>query len=329
MLVRLPRLDVTRLAADFSAAVRAAHSDLELRAIRDRNEAETDPDIDHVWDYTDTGQLMADAVALQIPGNPDISDFDEEMRTAWARAKETGFRLSRILVACEWSGMVRDAFAARGHDATSCDVLPSDQPGKHYQGDARDVLGDGYHVMVAFPPCTYLCNSGVKHLVRGGRRIDPPRWDAMREGAEFFRDLGEAPIDKIARENPIMHKYAREIVGRGADQYVQVHDFGDDASKRTGLWLDNLPELEADPADYVEPRIIEYPKGSGRMVKRWANQSPCGADKRGPSADRGHLRGKTYAGIAKAMAETWGGIREALRRPAQQLATVHQMELAL
>ena len=299
-IVTLPRLDVTRLAADYSAAVREALTDIELEKVRAG------------WttaaDYVDTGELLAEAVLLQRPTASSIADYGDEMVAAEAKASDSGYRLSRVLVACEFSGTVRDAFAALGHSVMSCDLKPTEAPGAHYQGDVRDILNDGWHLMVAHPECTYLTNAGVKHLVRGGQRINPTRWDAMREGAEFFRDLGDADIPQIARENPIMHCYAREIVGRGADQYVQPYHYGHDHSKRTGLWLDGLPELVDDPADHVEPRLIEY---RGKTVKRWANQSPCGADRTPPCADRGHKRSRFFSGIAKAMAEQWTGLKAA------------------
>lgn len=328
----MPAIDVTRLAADYSAAVRAAHTDDELAKIRETQVFECDPAIDHAHTFTDANDLMAEAISRQCDMTADgwsWDDHETSIAAARNRAKLAGWHLCRVLVGCEWSGRVRDEFKALGHDAMSCDILDTARPGKHYTGDVRDVAGDGWHMMVAFPPCTYLCNSGVKHLVRNGERIDPPRWDLMREGAEFFRDLGEVPIEKKARENPIMHKYAADIIGSRADQFIQVHHYGDDASKRTGFHLDNLPKLVDDPADHIAPRMVEYPKGSGKMVKRWANQSPCGADKRGPSEDRGHLRGETYPGIAKAMAKQWGGVTNALRAAQAPLAPVHQMELAL
>ncbi len=323
MLVRLPQLDVTRLAADYSAAVRAAHSDLELKAIRDRNESETDTEIDHVHDYIDANDLLADAVALQLGHVDDWSGLAADMLIAQQRAKAAAFQLSRVLIACEYSRTVASAFEARGHSVISCDVLPAEAPGNHYQGDVRDIINDGYHLMIAHPPCTYLCNSGVKHLVRGGQRIDPQRWEDMREGAEFFRDLGQAPIDRIARENPIMHKYAVEIIGRRADQYVQPHEFGHDHSKKTGLHLDGLPPLVKDPAQFVPGRDAIY---KGKPVKRWANQSPCGADSMGPSADRGHKRSGFFTGLADAMANQWGGITRTLTAPAEALP-IGQMEL--
>lgn len=322
-LIRFPGLDVTRLAADYSAAIREAHTDAELATIRQRNAAECDPDIDHAHDFTDPADLMADAIEAQAGHVECWSDYADEMAEASAKAKASGFRLSRILVGCEFSRVVASAFEARGHSVLSCDLKPAEAPGNHYQGDVRDIIGDGWHMGIFHPDCTFLCNSGVKHLVRGGQRIDPPRWEAMREGAEFFRDLDAAPIDKVARENPIMHKYAREIVGRGADQYVQPHQFGHDISKRTGWWLRNLPELTSDPADHIAPRIITY---RGKQVKRWGNQSPCGADKTGPSADRGHKRSVFFAGMAEAMADQWGGI---LRTARQATAPREVTQLAL
>jgi hypothetical protein len=315
IVLKLPTLDVTRLAADYSAAVRAAHSKLELRAIRERNEAETDPHIDHVHDYCDANELMAESVDLQLGRHWNWCDIADDITIASNRAKAAGFHLSRILVACEYSGIVRDAFAARGHSVMSCDILPTESPGNHYQGDARDLLNDGWHMMIAHPPCTYLCNSGVKHLVRDGQKINPDRWELMRDGAEFFRDLGDAPIDKIVRENPVMHKYAREIAGTdGADQYIQPYDFGHDVSKRTGLWLHNLGPLVADPANHVSPRMTTY---GGKAVKRWGNQTPCGADKAAPGKDRGKDRSKFFTGIAAAMADQWGGITKTLTAPVQ------------
>jgi len=331
MIERLPRLDVTRLAADFSAAVRAAHSEAELQAIRDRNAAEIDPAVDHVHDFTDANDLMADAIDQQWKGLADFtesdwswSDFSDEIETAWNRAKSAGFHLCRILVGCEFSGTVRDAFIERGHSVLSCDLLETEAPGPHYQGDVRDIINDGWHLGIFHPSCTNLTNAGVKHLVRGGQHINPERWIAMERDAEFFRDIEAAPIERIARENPIMHCYAREIVGRKADQYIQPNRYGHDVSKKTGLWLKDLPKLLDDPADHIAPRLIEY---KGKIVKRWSNQSPCGADSRGPSATRGHDRSVFFSGIANAMADQWGGIMAKLRAPAG--ASVTQLELAL
>jgi hypothetical protein len=192
----------------------------------------------------------------------------------------------KILIACEYSGTVRDAFARKGHDATSCDLLPTMTPGKHYQGSVTDIIGDGWDMMIAHPPCTYLANSGVSWL----NRI-PGRWDQMRDGAEFFRLLLNAPIPKIAIENPVMHGYAKEIIGQTYTQTIQPWQFGEDASKRTCLWLKNLPALV--PTDVL-------------VKNRYANQTPSGQNNLGPSADRWKERSTTYQGIANAMAEQWG-----------------------
>jgi hypothetical protein len=191
----------------------------------------------------------------------------------------------KILIACEYSGTVRDAFARKGHDATSCDLLPTMTPGKHYQGSVTDIIGDGWDMMIAHPPCTYLANSGVSWL----NRI-PGRWDQMRDG-EFFRLLLNAPIPKIAIENPVMHGYAKEIIGQTYTQTIQPWQFGEDASKRTCLWLKNLPALV--PTDVL-------------VKNRYANQTPSGQNNLGPSADRWKERSTTYQGIANAMAEQWG-----------------------
>ena len=299
MIITLPRLDVRRLAADFSEAVRVAHTETQLRAIIERNAAETDPQIDHVHDYIDANELMARAVALQ--GAYDWCDVAREIDSAWTKARLSGFALRRVLVACEFSGIVRDAFAERGHSVMSCDLLETESPGPHYIGDARDVMNDGWHLMIAHPPCTFLCNSGLKHLRRGGQDIDPERWDKMYEAAEFFTDLGAADVRHIARENPIPHGPAREIIGR-PDQYVHPYEFGEDKSKKTGLWLKNLPQLTKDPAQFVAPKLVEY---GGKLVKRWANQSPCGADNTPQSPERWRIRSRFFKGIADAMANQW------------------------
>ena len=194
----------------------------------------------------------------------------------------------KVLVACEYSGRVRDAFIARGHDAMSCDLLPTEVPGPHHTGSVFDIIDDGWDLMVAHPPCTYLANSGVRWLYGGkGTIIDPDRWAAMVDGATFFRDLLEAaPIPMVAVENPVMHGFAKSIVGRGPDQWVQPWMFGHGEQKTTGLWLRGLPLLT--PTDVVD----------GREQRVW---------KMGPSPERWRERSRTYQGIADAMAEQWGG----------------------
>lgn len=127
----------------------------------------------------------------------------------------------KVLVACEYSGTVRDAFRKRGHDAWSCDILPTDVEGPHFQCDVSKILDQGWDLMIAHPPCTYLTNSGVCWLHK-----DPSRWDKLKEGAEFFKVLLQAPIPRIAVENPIMHKYARELIGQDKTQVIQPWMFG-------------------------------------------------------------------------------------------------------
>lgn len=194
----------------------------------------------------------------------------------------------KILVACEYSGTVRDAFRARGHDAMSCDLLPTDAPGPHYQGDVRDILGDGWDLMVAHPPCTYLCSSGL----HWNKRV-PGRAQMTEDALEFVRLLLDAPIPRIALENPIGCIGTRI---RKADQTIQPWQFGHDASKATCLWLKNLPLLT--PTEIVSPRLVD-----GK--KRWANQTDSGQNRLPPSDDRWKIRSETYAGIAAAMADQW------------------------
>ena len=196
----------------------------------------------------------------------------------------------RVLVACEYSGVVRDAFLARGHDAMSCDLLPTDSPGPHYQGDVRDVLFDGWDLMIAHPPCTYLTNSGVRWL-----KDNPERWELMKEGAEFFRMLLNAPIPMRAIENPIMHGHAVQIIGRRQDQVVQPWMFGHTEQKATGLWLENLPLLQ--PTDNVREEMMALPKKERNRIHYMS-----------PGKDRWKLRSTTYQGIAEAMADQWGSL---------------------
>lgn len=182
----------------------------------------------------------------------------------------------RVLVACEYSGEVREAFRARGHDAMSCDLLPTDAPGPHYQGPVEDVLNDGWDMMIAFPPCTHLA-------VSGARWFKEKRADGRQQAAlKFVRMLMDAPIDRIAIENPV------SIISshiRKPDQTIQPWQFGHGETKRTCLWLKGLPKLE--PTDIVE----------GREQRIW---------KMPPSADRWKERSKTFQGIANAMANQWG-----------------------
>ncbi len=197
----------------------------------------------------------------------------------------------RVLIACEFSGTVRDAFLRKGHYALSCDLLPceSSASGDHYQGNVLDILDHGWDLMIAHPPCTYLSVSGM-HWTRRGLRDPKLTEDALG----FVRALMGAPIERIALENPVSIINSRI---RKPDQIIQPWQFGHDASKKTCLWLKNLPPLR--PTSIIEPRII-----SGR--KRWGNQTDSGQNRLGPSADRWKVRSATYQGIADAMAAQWG-----------------------
>ena len=197
----------------------------------------------------------------------------------------------RVLIACEFSGVVRDAFAKRGHDAWSCDLLPSEAPGKHIQGNVRPLLDDHWDLMIAHPPCTYLSASGL----HWNKRI-PGRFDETMHALNFVHQLLSARIPRIALENPISVISSRI---RKPDQIITPYMFGHDASKKTCLWLKNLPPLM--PTSMVEPRIV-----NGK--KRWGNQTDSGQNKLPPSEDRWKIRSETYQGIADAMADQWGRV---------------------
>jgi len=194
----------------------------------------------------------------------------------------------RILIACECSGRVRDAFIKKGHDAMSCDILPTEKPGSHYEGDIFDVLYDGWDMMIAHPPCTYLSNAAARFLYPQGK-LNQERYLKGMEAKEFFMKLLEAPINKIAVENPVQST----VFGiTKCTQYIQPYWFGDPFKKKTGLWLKNLPKLE--PTDIVDnPKSTKTKKGQ----KSWFNQG---------GKDRQKMRSRTFEGIANAMAEQWG-----------------------
>ena len=195
----------------------------------------------------------------------------------------------RVLVACEYSGAVRDAFIRAGHYAASCDILPSESPlGDHYQCDVLTILDHDWDLMIAHPPCTYLCASGLHWNKRR-----PERAQQTEEALDFVRRLLDAPIARIALENPIGCISTRI---RKPDQTIQPHQFGHDASKATCLWLKGLPLLTS--TKHIAPRVVD-----GR--KRWGNQTDSGQNKLPPSADRWKIRSETYQGIADAMANQW------------------------
>ena len=199
----------------------------------------------------------------------------------------------RVLVACEFSGIVREAFRAKGHDAWSCDLLPTEIPGNHFQGDVLRILNDGWDLMIAHPPCTYLCVPGAHYL-----HTRPGRWGQMLAAKRFFAALMEiACIPKIVIENPLPHKYA-ELPKYS--QIIHPWQFGHECSKRTCLWLKNVPLLV--PTDIKEnhgefytrtQRQIESGRGRTSNSKWYATHNQ-------------KERSRTFPGIANAMADQWG-----------------------
>lgn len=192
----------------------------------------------------------------------------------------------KVLIACEFSGTVRDAFIKKGHDAISCDLLPTEAPGPHYQGNVIDIINDGFDLMIAHPPCTYLCSSGMHWTTRGLRDSQ-----LTEDALSFVRLLMNAPIKHIAIENPVGCISTRI---RKPDQIIQPWQFGHPESKSTCLWLKNLPLLQP-------TNILQKPESG-----RWSNQTKSGQNKLAPSKNRWAERSKTYYGIADAMAKQWG-----------------------
>ena len=195
----------------------------------------------------------------------------------------------KILIACEYSGIVREAFRKRGHNAISCDTLPTEIDGPHIQADVRSVLFNQYwDMLIAFPPCTHLCGSCSRLWKE--KQADGRQGDSI----DFFLNLWNSGIEKIAIENPVG---IMSTVFRKPDQIIQPNQYGHDASKKTCLWLRNLPKLE--PTKLVPGRLV-----NGKF--RWANQTDSGQNRLSPSETRAKDRSKTYPGIADAMAEKWG-----------------------
>ena len=206
----------------------------------------------------------------------------------------------KVLVACEFSGIVRDAFIKRGHDALSCDLLPTESPGPHYQGDVFDIIdSEKWDLMVAHPPCTYLANSGVCHLYNKDKSLNLDRWEKMKEGANFFQRIWLCDIPKVCVENPIMHKYAKHEAGiaycydtKEFKQVIQPWMFGHPEQKATCLWRRGLPELK--PTNNVKEEMMLLPEKL-RQKNHWMS-----------GKDRQKNRSRTYPGVAEAMAEQWG-----------------------
>lgn len=194
-----------------------------------------------------------------------------------------------VLVACEYSGVVRDAFTRKGHYAVSCDFLDSEKPGMHYKGNVLDILYS-YHwdLLIGHPECTYVCNSSAKHLyidMKKENGINQERWNNMIKGAEFFKTLWNAPVEKICLENPIMLGHAKKLIGIKQSQIIQPWMFGHGETKATCLWLKGLSLLQ--PTNIVEGREQRI-------------------HKMGPSPDRWKERSRTFEGIGDAFAEQWG-----------------------
>jgi site-specific DNA-cytosine methylase len=190
----------------------------------------------------------------------------------------------KVLIACEFSGVVREAFKALGHNAWSCDLIPSDISGQHIQGDVREVLHEGWDLMIAHPPCTYLAVSGARWF--------KDRQQEQLEALDFVKVLLDAPIEKIALENP---KSVISTKIRKPDQIIQPWQFGHPEQKTTCLWLKNLPPL-------IHTNVLRLPESG-----RWNNQTPSGQNNLPESKNRSRLRSITYKGIAEAMAKQWGG----------------------
>jgi len=191
----------------------------------------------------------------------------------------------KILIACEFSGIVRDAFAAKGYDVISCDLLPTERPGKHYQGDVMDIINNNFNLGLFFTPCTYSCNSGIRWMYNADGSINKERFKNMQYYAGMIRIALNSNIPLVGCENPIPHHFAIKEIGRKYDQIIQPWQFGHGEQKATCLWLKGLPRLQ--PTNIVE----------GREQRIW---------KMPPSKDRAKERSRTLAGIANAMADQWG-----------------------
>lgn len=208
----------------------------------------------------------------------------------------------KVLIACESSGRVRDAFIRAGHDAMSCDLLPTESSGPHYQGDVRDVLPYCWDLLIAHPTCTFLSVSGIhwnsnpKSYRYGGRQTT----EAIAFARMFIDGPETSHIPRRVTENPIsiLSTHVRK-----PEQIIQPYEFGEDASKATCLWLHGVPKLNVDPAKRFAGRMVMW---KGKMVERWSNQTDSGQSRLPPSEDRWKIRSETYLGIAQAFADQWG-----------------------
>lgn len=201
----------------------------------------------------------------------------------------------KVLVACEYSGIVRDAFIARGHNAVSCDLLPTESPGPHYQGDVMEIINDGWDMMIAHPPCTYLSNAGACRLYPQKGKINIERYNKGIQAKEFFMKLLKCDIKKKCIENPVSSSVFNMPIFQ---QEIQPYMFGHPYTKKTRLWLDGLPRLI--PTNIIDVIGPYCPSGTGRK-----QHDKYGAATRGNDAKN---RSKFWPGIAAAMAEQWGTI---------------------
>ncbi len=217
------------------------------------------------------------------------------------------------VIACEYSGVVRDSFSRRGWDAISVDLLPTEAPGNHYQGDIFELLDSvrGYDLLIGHPPCTFLTNSAEwLYKDRQSKKLKPgtlygaARRQARAAAIDFASRLYDCDIKHVAIENPAgaLSRW------RPASQYIQPYQHGHDASKKTGLWLKNLPLLRE--TCFVEPRWVK--RDFGEPLPRWGNQTDSGQNREPPTADRGKIRSRFWEGVAAAMADQWGGYLEKL-----------------
>jgi site-specific DNA-cytosine methylase len=197
----------------------------------------------------------------------------------------------RVLIACEFSGTVREAFAKLGHDAWSCDLEPTDTPGNHYQGDVMDILADGWDLMIAHPPCTHLAVSGARHFEQ--KRKD----GRQQQGIDLFMQMINAPIPKIAVENPVG---IMSTIYQKPSQIIEPYEYGHNCTKKTCLWLKGLPLLK--PTNIVDKGDVWVAK-SGKRMSQWYYDSSCL-----PPKEREKMRNKTFQGIADAMADQWGNL---------------------
>ena len=232
----------------------------------------------------------------------------------------------KVLIACEYSGRVRDAFIAKGHDAMSCDLLGTDIAGPHYKGDMFDLDLGSFDMVIAHPPCTFLTGAaewafsdapminGKPRNIKEGTLIGEARRQARNDALLFVDKIWGLPVEKICIENPV-GVITKRLPCMGKPQYIQQYWFGEDASKKTGLWLKGLPQLT--PTDYIDGRLVCCNSvietgimchtcfSDKRSVKRWGNQTDSGQNKLPPSKDRWKIRSTTPQGIANAMAEQW------------------------